>query len=305
VSPSKRVLKLLSVAIDYNNNMSFFSSLFSSSSNFTPILNQYSRDFTAMARKGEMDPVIGREKEITKLIQVLSRRKKNNVILLGPAGVGKTSIVEGLAEKIVKAEVPALLLNKRVIALDLPSIVSGTKYRGEFEQRIKKITDEISQSRRSIILFIDEIHTLVSAGKAEGAIDADDILKPPLARGELQAIGATTNKEYEKYILEDTTLARRFQIIEVKEPTFEECLNILQGIKADYEAYHNVQISDEALVKAIELSQEYIKDRVLPDKAIDLIDEASAKVRLLHLGENTKVEVTAEDIELVVQEYFA
>ena len=285
--------------------MSFFSSLFSSSSNFTPILNQYSRDFTAMARKGEMDPVIGREKEITKLIQVLSRRKKNNVILLGPAGVGKTSIVEGLAEKIVKAEVPALLLNKRVIALDLPSIVSGTKYRGEFEQRIKKITDEISQSRRSIILFIDEIHTLVSAGKAEGAIDADDILKPPLARGELQAIGATTNKEYEKYILEDTTLARRFQIIEVKEPTFEECLNILQGIKADYEAYHNVQISDEALVKAIELSQEYIKDRVLPDKAIDLIDEASAKVRLLHLGENTKVEVTAEDIELVVQEYFA
>jgi len=246
----------------------------------TPTLDNYGRDLTKLAREGKLDPVIGREKEIQRVIQILSRRTKNNPVLIGEPGVGKTAIVEGLAQRIVRGEIPELLKGKRVVALDLAGLIAGTKYRGEFEERMKRVMEEIREAAGSIILFIDELHTIIGAGAAEGAIDAANILKPALARGELQAIGATTVKEYRKHVEKDPALERRFQAVYVDEPTVEETINILKGLRDRYEAHHKVRISDEAIEAAAKLSHRYITDRFLPDKAIDLIDEAAAKVRL-------------------------
>ncbi|WP_102349357.1 ATP-dependent protease ATP-binding subunit ClpC [Bacillus sp. Marseille-P3661] len=245
----------------------------------TPTLDSLARDLTQIAREGSLDPVIGREKEIQRVIEVLSRRTKNNPVLIGEPGVGKTAIAEGLAQQIIQNEVPEILRNKRVMTLDMGTVVAGTKYRGEFEDRLKKVMDEIRQAG-NIILFIDELHTLIGAGGAEGAIDASNILKPSLARGELQCIGATTLDEYRKYIEKDAALERRFQPIKVGEPTQEEAIQILKGLRDRYEAHHRVTITDDAIDEAVKLSDRYISDRFLPDKAIDLIDEAAAKVRL-------------------------
>ena len=245
----------------------------------TKNLDEYSRDLTEMARENKLDPVIGRDNEINRVIQVLSRRTKNNPVLIGEPGVGKTAIIEGLAQRIVSENVPELLLNKRVVSLDLSSLVAGSKYRGEFEQRLKAVMNEIIENG-NIILFIDEMHTLVGAGAAEGAIDAANILKPALARGELQAIGATTLDEYRKYIEEDAALERRFQSVLVEENSTEEAIDILKGLRDPYEAHHKVKITDQAIDDAVLLSHRYISDRFLPDKAIDLIDEAGSKVRL-------------------------
>ncbi|MGP4072847.1 ATP-dependent protease ATP-binding subunit ClpC [Piscibacillus sp. B03] len=245
----------------------------------TPTLDSLARDLTAVARDGGIDPVIGRSKEIERVIQVLSRRRKNNPVLIGEPGVGKTAIAEGLAQQIVNNEVPEILRDKRVMTLDMGTVVAGTKYRGEFEDRLKKVMEEIRQAR-NIILFIDELHTLIGAGGAEGAIDASNILKPALARGDLQCIGATTLEEYRKYIEKDAALERRFQPIQVDEPTPEESKSILEGLRDRYEAHHRVTISDEAIDAAVRLSDRYITDRFLPDKAIDLIDEAASRVRL-------------------------
>ncbi|MBE4906636.1 ATP-dependent Clp protease ATP-binding subunit [Bacillus luteolus] len=245
----------------------------------TPTLDSLARDLTAIAREGSLDPVIGRSKEIQRVIEVLSRRTKNNPVLIGEPGVGKTAIAEGLAQQIINNEVPETLRDKRVMTLDMGTVVAGTKYRGEFEDRLKKVMDEIRQAG-NIILFIDELHTLIGAGGAEGAIDASNILKPSLARGELQCIGATTLDEYRKYIEKDAALERRFQPIQVDEPTIEESIQILQGLRDRYEAHHRVSITDESIIQAVKLSDRYISDRFLPDKAIDLIDEAGSKVRL-------------------------
>jgi ATP-dependent Clp protease ATP-binding subunit ClpC len=245
----------------------------------TPTLDSLARDLTAIAREGSLDPVIGRSKEIQRVIEVLSRRTKNNPVLIGEPGVGKTAIAEGLAQQIVNNEVPEILRDKRVMTLDMGTVVAGTKYRGEFEDRLKKVMDEIRQAG-NIILFIDELHTLIGAGGAEGAIDASNILKPALARGELQCIGATTLDEYRKYIEKDAALERRFQPIYVDEPSVEESIQILKGLRDRYEAHHRVSITDEAIEAAVKLSDRYISDRFLPDKAIDLIDEAGSKVRL-------------------------
>ncbi|MBB6447502.1 ATP-dependent protease ATP-binding subunit ClpC [Bacillus benzoevorans] len=251
----------------------------SSASANTPTLDSLARDLTVIAREGSLDPVIGRSKEIQRVIEVLSRRTKNNPVLIGEPGVGKTAIAEGLAQQIVNNEVPEILRDKRVMTLDMGTVVAGTKYRGEFEDRLKKVMDEIRQAG-NIILFIDELHTLIGAGGAEGAIDASNILKPSLARGELQCIGATTLDEYRKYIEKDAALERRFQPIRVDEPTAEESVQILKGLRDRYEAHHRVSITDEAIDAAVKLSDRYISDRFLPDKAIDLIDEAGSKVRL-------------------------
>ncbi|WLV24787.1 ATP-dependent protease ATP-binding subunit ClpC [Aciduricibacillus chroicocephali] len=245
----------------------------------TPTLDSLAKDLTASARDGKVDPVIGRDKEIERVIQVLSRRTKNNPVLIGEPGVGKTAVAEGLAQQIVDNEVPETLRDKRVMTLDMGTVVAGTKYRGEFEDRLKKVMEEIRQAG-NVILFIDELHTLIGAGGAEGAIDASNILKPALSRGEIQCIGATTLEEYRKYIEKDAALERRFQPIQVDEPTVEETIQILKGLRDRYEAHHRVKITDEAIEAAANLSERYITERFLPDKAIDLIDEAGSKVRL-------------------------
>lgn len=248
----------------------------------TPSLDQFSRDLTELARDGKLDPVVGREAEIDRVIQILSRRSKNNPCLIGEPGVGKTAIVEEIAERIMGGMVPDTVLGKRVVSLDLSGIVAGSKYRGEFEERIKKVLAEVAKAG-NVLLFIDEIHTIIGAGGAEGAIDASNILKPALARGEVQVIGATTIEEYRKYIEKDAALERRFQPVVVEEPTEEEAISILKGLRSQYESHHNVKITDEAVEAAVRLSARYINDRFLPDKAIDLMDEAAAKVRL-HVG---------------------
>ncbi|MBQ4161128.1 MAG: ATP-dependent Clp protease ATP-binding subunit, partial [Clostridia bacterium] len=245
----------------------------------TPTLDQFGRDFTQMARDGKFDPVIGRDKEIERVVQILSRRTKNNPCLIGEPGVGKTAVAEGLAQKIVAGDVPEILADKRLFTLDLSSMIAGAKYRGEFEERLKAAMDEVVKAG-NVILFIDEMHTIIGAGAAEGAIDAANILKPSLARGEIQVIGATTLTEYRKHIEKDSALERRFQPITVGEPTEAESILILTGIRDKYEAHHGVKITDAAIKAAVELSSRYITDRFLPDKAIDLVDEAASKVRL-------------------------
>ena len=252
----------------------------SEGSNKTPNLDKYGRDLTKLAMEGNLDPIIGRDKETQRVIQILSRRTKNNPVLIGDPGVGKTAIAEGLAQKIGEGNVPEILKNKRVVTLDLSSMVAGSKYRGEFEERLKNVMNEIRENK-NIILFIDEMHTIIGAGAAEGAIDASNILKPALARGEIQTIGATTIDEYRKYVEKDAALERRFQPVMVEEPSKEETFLILQGLRDKYEAHHKVKITDESLKAAVELSDRYIADRFLPDKAIDLIDEAASRVRIM------------------------
>jgi ATP-dependent Clp protease ATP-binding subunit ClpC len=264
-------------------------------------LAEFTRDLTAMAREGKLDPVIGREQEIRRTIQILSRRTKNNPVLIGEPGVGKTAIAEGLAQKIVTADVPEELLDKRVLSLDLSGMVAGTKYRGEFEERIKGVIDEIVKDG-SVILFIDELHTIVGAGSAEGAVDAANIIKPALGRGELRVIGATTLAEYRKYIEKDAALERRFQPVTVGEPTPEESLQILKGLRPRYEAHHKLTITDEALEAAVELSRRYINDRFLPDKAIDLMDEAASRVRMEAQAPSPELRAIEEKISALHKE---
>lgn len=246
----------------------------------TQTLDEFGRDLTELAREGKLDPVVGRQNEIERVMQILCRRTKNNPCLIGEPGVGKTAIAEGLALRIVSGDIPNLLKDRRIIALDLAALVAGTKYRGEFEERMKKVMEEVRRADGQVILFIDELHTLVGAGAAEGAIDASNIMKPALARGELQCVGATTQDEFRKYIEKDAALERRFQAVKVKEPTEDEAIEILKGLRERYEAHHGVEITDDAITSAVQLSQRYISDRTLPDKAIDLIDEAASRVRL-------------------------
>jgi ATP-dependent Clp protease ATP-binding subunit ClpC len=272
-----------------------------SASSKTPTLDQLGVNLTAMSKAGQLDPVIGREKEIERVIQILSRRTKNNPALIGEPGVGKTAIAEGLAHRIVAGDVPETLLNKRVLTLDIGSLVAGTKYRGEFEERLKKIIEEL-RNTNDAVLFIDELHTLVGAGAAEGAIDAANILKPPLSRGELQCIGATTLDEYRKYIERDAALERRFQPVMVEEPTLEQTIEILLGIRERYEQHHKVTITDDAVRAAGDLSIRYITDRHLPDKAIDLIDEAASRVRLRHASAPPALREAQKDLERITKE---
>src|SRR5690606_4508554 len=252
-------------------------------------LELYTINFTETARKGKLDPVIGRDNEIRRVIQILSRRTKNNPVLLGDPGVGKTAIIEGLAQRIVAGDVPDTLKNKEVVSLDLAGLLAGAAFRGEFEQRLKDLIKKITDSDGKYILFIDELHTLVGAGGAQGAVDASNMLKPALARGELRSIGATTLKEYRQYIEKDQALERRFQPVFIDEPSKEDSLAILRGIKEKYEVHHGIKISDDALIAAVDLSTRYITDRYLPDKAIDLIDEAAA---------STKIEIDSMPTEL-------
>ena len=269
--------------------------------NQTPTLNQYGTDLTKKATDGKLDPVIGRKDEIQRVIQILSRRTKNNPCLIGEPGVGKTAVAEGLAEKIVAEDVPEMLKNKRVVSLDIASMVAGAKYRGDFEERIKKCLEEVKKAG-DVILFIDEVHTIVGAGSAEGAVDAANILKPLLARGEVQVIGATTLNEYRKYIEKDSALERRFSPVTVGEPTNEETIEILKGIRDRYEAHHNVKITDEAIKAAVELSTRYINDRFLPDKAIDLVDEAASRVKMRTYTQPDTLKKLEEEISAMNKE---
>lgn len=269
--------------------------------NGTQTLDRFGKDLTEMAREGKLDPVIGRDNETQRLLEILCRRMKNNPCLIGEAGVGKTAIVEGLAQRIATGSIPEILKDKRVITLDISSMVAGSKYRGEFEERLKKVMQEILESG-NIIIFIDEIHTIIGAGGAEGAIDASNILKPALARGEIQCIGATTIDEYRKYIEKDSALERRFQPITVGEPSKEEAINILKGLRDKYEAHHRVKITDSAIQAAVSLSDRYISDRYLPDKAIDLIDEAGAKVRIQNLTAPPNLKDLEDEIDKISKE---
>ncbi len=267
----------------------------------TPALNQFGRDLTQLAREGKLDPVIGREKEIERVIQVLSRRKKNNPVLIGEPGVGKTAIAEGLAQRIVSAQVPESLKNKRIVTLDLAAVVAGTKYRGQFEERLKTVMNEIRESK-DILIFIDELHTIVGAGGAEGAIDASNMLKPALARGELQCIGATTLDEYRKYIEKDGALERRFQPIMVEQPSVEDTIAILMGLRDKYEAHHGVKITDEAVVQAVKLADRYMNGRYFPDKAIDVVDETCARARLSVTTVPTEIHELDQKLEEAIKE---
>ena len=269
--------------------------------NQTPTLNQYGTDLTKKATEGKLDPVIGRKDEIQRVIQILSRRTKNNPCLIGEPGVGKTAVAEGLAERIIAEDVPEMLKNKRVVSLDIASMVAGAKYRGDFEERIKKCLEEVKKAG-DVILFIDEVHTIVGAGSAEGAVDAANILKPLLARGEVQVIGATTLNEYRKYIEKDSALERRFSPVTVGEPTNEETIEILKGIRDRYEAHHNVKITDEAIKAAVELSTRYINDRFLPDKAIDLVDEAASRVKMRTYTQPDTLKKLEEEISAMNKE---
>src|SRR5471030_2428795 len=264
----------------------------------TPALKAFGRDLTEIARKGHMDPVIGRKNEIERVIQILCRRTKNNPVLLGEAGVGKTAIVEGLAQEIAGGNVPELLRDKKVITLDLALMVAGTKYRGQFEERIKAVMDEIRRTK-NVILFIDELHTIVGAGSAEGAMDASNIIKPALSRGELQCVGATTLNEYRKYIEKDAALERRFQTVKVEAPSVDETIQILQGLRAKYEAHHKARYTDEALETAVKLSERYITGRFLPDKAIDVMDEAGARARINAMTRPPDVKEIEKEIETI------
>ncbi len=267
----------------------------------TPALNQFGRDLTTLAREGKLDPVIGREKEIERVIQVLSRRKKNNPVLIGEPGVGKTAIAEGLAQRIISAQVPESLKGKRIVTLDLAAVVAGTKYRGQFEERLKTVMNEIRESKDTVI-FIDELHTIVGAGGAEGAIDASNMLKPALARGELQCIGATTLDEYRKYIEKDGALERRFQPVTVDQPSIEDTIQILMGLRDKYEAHHGVKITDGAIVQAVKLADRYMNDRFFPDKAIDIIDESCARARLSVSTVPSEIHDLEKKLEEVVKE---
>ena len=269
----------------------------------TPTLVAFSRDLTDLARSGKLDPVIGREDEVERVVSILARRSKNNPVLVGEPGVGKTAIVEGLAQRIVAGKVPDALRKKRVLALSLGPLVAGTKYRGEFESRVKKILDEVRKASRDIVLFIDELHTLVGAGAAEGSLDLSSMIKPELARGDLQCIGATTFDEYRKYIESDAALERRFQPVMVDEPSIEETARILSGLQQKYAEHHNVEITPEAVQAAASLSARYIADRFLPDKAIDLMDEAAASVALANKGAVAHPPVTAEQVAAVVTKW--
>ena len=273
------IIKVINEEDNVNSSTKQGKSKTRGSFNQTPTLNQFGTDLTKRAAEGKLDPVIGRKEEIERVIQILSRRTKNNPCLIGEPGVGKTAVVEGLAEKIIAEDVPEMLKSKRVVSLDIASMVAGAKYRGDFEERIKKCLEEVKKAG-DVILFIDEVHTIVGAGSAEGAVDAANILKPLLARGEVQVIGATTLNEYRKYIEKDSALERRFSPVNVGEPSLEETMQILKGIRDKYEAHHNVKITDEAIKASVELSTRYINDRFLPDKAIDLVDEAASRVKM-------------------------
>lgn len=304
VEPQKlynEIMKVLNDDALASNNDKSSSYGQKSSYNQTTTLNQYGTDLTKKAEEGKLDPVIGRKDEIERVIQILSRRNKNNPCLIGEPGVGKTAVVEGLAQKIVVGDVPELLKDKRVVTLDISGMVAGAKYRGDFEDRIKKVLNEVKKVG-DVILFIDEIHTIVGAGSAEGAVDAANILKPLLARGEIKVVGATTLNEYRKYIEKDSALERRFSPVNVGEPTSEDTIKILEGIRDKYEAHHNVKITEEAIKSAVELSVRYINDRFLPDKAIDLIDEAASKIRMKAYTQPESIKNIEEKIEKIEKE---
>ncbi|MBU1202795.1 AAA family ATPase [Patescibacteria group bacterium] len=278
------------------------SNFFGKTKIFQPVIEKFTTNLTQLAIESKIDPVVGRDHEIKRLIQILSRRKKNNVILYGKAGIGKTAIVEGLAMAISQARVPQSLLGKTVLKLDISSVLAGTKYRGEFEDRFKALIDAIISLEKQVIVFIDEIHTIVQAGGVEGAIDADDIIKSPLARGDLQMVGTTTTKEFKEFILKDAALTRRFEAILVEEPSAEKTISMLKALRKDYEDYHNVIISDKIIENIVSYSAK-IKNRVFPDKAIDIMDEVSAKARLDHVDNNKTITITNKDLSDVLKDF--
>lgn len=277
-------------------------SFFGKTKNFKPVIEKFTTNLTELAAEGKIDPVVGRDHEIKRLIQILSRRKKNNVILYGKAGIGKTAIVEGLAMAISQARVPQSLLGKTVLKMDISSVLAGTKYRGEFEDRFKALIDAIISLDKQVIVFIDEIHTIVQAGGVEGSVDADDIIKAPLARGDLQMVGTTTTKEFKEFILKDAALTRRFEAILVEEPSAKKTITMLKALRKDYEDYHNVVISDKIIEKIVSYASK-IKNRVFPDKAIDIMDEVSAKVRLDHIDNKATITITDKDLGEVLKDF--